>query len=85
MEPKTYKKLLEFQKSVLSNKKFFTSNLMFTALDFDEMVANVNDAVQILKTNCESGLLKLDLDVDYYLENNKVKNGSCQLEEKQNT
>jgi hypothetical protein len=85
MEPKTYKKLLEFQKSVVANKKFFTSNLMFTSLDFDEMVANVNDAVQILKTNCESGLLKLDLDVDYYLENNKVKNGSCQLEEKQNT
>lgn len=79
MSPKTYKKLLQFQASVVENKKFFTSNLMFTTKDFDEMVANVNDAVMILQTNCNRGVLKLDLDVDHYLETGSLKQGSCTL------
>lgn len=80
MDPKTYKKLLQFQASVGNNKTFFTSNLMFTATDYNEMVANVNDAANILKTNCKSGFLKLDLDVDHYLEKGTLKIGSCDLQ-----
>lgn len=79
MDPKTYKKLLQFQSTVADNKNFFIANLMFTATDYSKMVANVNDAVKILKTNCQSGLLRLDLDVDYYLETGSVKAGSCEL------
>lgn len=80
MDPKTYRKLLEFQSTVAANKTFFTSNLMFTAVDYNEMVANVNDAVQILKTNCQRGALKLDLDVDHYIETGSLKTGSCELQ-----
>lgn len=80
MDPKTYKKLLEFQVSAPTNKNFFIQNLMFTQTDYNEMIANLNDAVSTLKANCKSGLLKLDLDVDYYLETGKVKVGSCDLQ-----
>lgn len=80
MDPKTYKKLLEFHATAVSNKNFFVQNLMFTANDFNEMIANLNDAVSILKTNCKLGLLKLDLDVDQYLETGKLKIGSCELQ-----
>jgi hypothetical protein len=79
MNPKTYKRLLELQKSVVENKKFFISNLMFTGKDFDEMVANINDAVKTLKGNCESGKLRLDLDIETYLETGKPSTGSCSL------
>ncbi len=79
MDPKTYKKLLQFQASVLANKTFFTRNLMFTATDFNELVANINDAVSILQKNCNAGLLKLDLDVDHYLETGELNTGSCLL------
>ncbi len=79
MDPKTYKKLLEFQASAPANKSFFIQNLMFTATDYNEMIANLNDAASTLKANCKSGLLKLDLDVDHYLETGKVKTGSCEL------
>lgn len=79
MDPKTYKKLLQFHATAAANKNFFVQNLMFTSADYNEMLANLNDAVSILKTNCKSGLLKLDLDVDYYLETGKLKTGSCEL------
>lgn len=80
MDPKTYKKLLQFQAAVTTNQDFFTKNLMFTTTDYKEMVANVNDAVNILKTNCKAGLLRLDLDVDYYFEKGKLRtSGSCEL------
>lgn len=82
MNPKTYHKLLEFQQSIRNNQKFFTSNLMFSAIDYKELVANVDDAVQILKTNCQSGALKLDLNLKKYFSTGKASNGSCELEEK---
>jgi len=81
MNPKTYQKLLEFQKSILENKKFFTSNLMFTNTDYNELVANVNDAVHILKTNCNSGALRLDLNIKKYLTTGEISSGSCELKE----
>ena len=80
MNPKTYRKLLQFQASVTENKSFFTSNLMFTAKDYEEMVANVNDAATILKTNCQRGVLKLDLAIDHYLDTGALKIGSCEIE-----
>jgi hypothetical protein len=84
MEPKTYTKLLQFQKSlndpanVEMNKKFFLRNLMFSTTDYSEFIANVNDAVKILQTNCRSKALKLDLDIDGYMENTSIA-GSCEL------
>lgn len=84
MDPKTYKRLLQFQSTAAANKNFFVQNLMFTAADYNETIANLNDAVSILKTNCKSGLLKLDLDVDYYLETGKLKTGSCELQQSAN-
>ncbi|MBC7466905.1 MAG: hypothetical protein H7256_13030 [Bdellovibrio sp.] len=72
MNPKTYKKLMGFQRSVSANTSFFTSNLMFTSVDYRELVANVNDAARILKANCQSGALKLDLDLDSYLLNGSI-------------
>lgn len=80
LNSKTYQKLLKFQSSVNDNKTYFTSNLMFTGTDFQGMVANVNDAVTILKSNCKQGLLKLDLDVEHYLETGTLSSGSCELE-----
>lgn len=79
MDPKTYKKLLQFQSTAMANKDFFIKNLMFTSVDFNEMIANLNDAVSTLQKNCDSGFLRLDLDVDTYLETGKLNVGSCKL------
>lgn len=79
MNPKTYKKLIQFQRSIGANAAFFTKNLMFTATDYRELVANVNDAVQILSSNCASGKLKLDLDLETYLTTGAVKAASCDV------
>lgn len=78
MSTKTYRKLLDFQASVTANRSFFTSNLVFTNADYNEMVANINDAVNILKTNCRSGALKLDLNLDEYLSTGRTTPGSCE-------
>lgn len=80
IEPKTYQKLLKFQQSVTQNKSFFTSNLLFTTTDYNEMVANINDAVKILQTNCKAGKLNMDLDIEHYFEKGKISSGSCDLE-----
>jgi hypothetical protein len=79
MHPKTYKKLLELQRSVTQNKEFFIYNLMFTATDYNETVANINDAANTLKSLCDAGQLRLDLDVDEYLETGIASQGSCSL------
>jgi len=81
MNPKTYQKLLRFQQSIRQNEKFFRSNLMFTSIDYNELVANVDDAVRILKKNCDSGALKLDLNLKKYFTTGKTSKGSCELEE----
>jgi len=67
INPKTYKKLLEFQNSINDNKSFFTKGLLFTEADFKAVASNLNDAVNILKTNCKTGKLRLDLDIETYL------------------
>lgn len=69
INPKTYKKLLQFQNSINANKEFFTKGLLFTEVDFKAVVSNLNDAVNILKNNCKSGKLRLDLDIETYLTN----------------
>ena len=91
MNPKTYKKLIQLQKEIASQAvlpsgqtqektvaQFFTRNLMFTGYDYKEFVANVNDAVKILKTNCQSGKLKLDLDIETYLTTGVAKAATCE-------
>ncbi len=80
MSPKTYKKLLKFERSIEDNKSFFTSNLMFTPADFKSVVTNLKDAVRILKARCQSGQLKLDLDVEKYLTTGEMSEGSCELD-----
>lgn len=80
MNPATYKRLMRFQKTIQANEKFFTNNLLFTNADFRETVANVNDATQILKANCQSGALKLDLDVESYLTNGTIQSASCDVQ-----
>lgn len=91
MNPKTYKKLMQLQKEMSSQAvlasgltqektvaQFFTRNLMFTGFDYKEFVANVNEAAKILKTNCQSGKLKLDLDIETYLTTGKVSAAACE-------
>lgn len=78
MSSQTYHKLLALQGSVVANKSFFTENLLFTETDYREMVANLNDAVNILKTNCRSGALQLDLNLEEYLSTGRSTAGSCE-------
>ncbi len=91
MNPKTYKKLMQLQKEISSQAvlengqtqektvaQFFTRNLMFTGYDYKEFVANVADAARILKTNCQSGKLKLDLDIETYLTTGVAKTATCE-------
>ena len=91
INPKTYKKLIQLQKEMssqivfengLSQEKtvaqFFTRNLMFSSTDYKEFMANVNDAVKILKTNCQTGKLKLDLDIETYLTTGVAKAANCE-------
>lgn len=79
MQPKTYKKLVEFSRTIEANATFFTSNLFFTANDFKELVVNVKDAAQILQKNCQSGDLRLDLDLETYLTDGSVTPASCDV------
>lgn len=91
MNPKTYKKLMQLQKEMSSQAmlengqtqektiaQFFTRNLMFSGFDYKEFVANVADAARIIKTNCQSGKLKLDLDIETYLTTGKINAAACE-------
>lgn len=80
MNPDTYNRLLDFSQTVRTPEaaKFFKSNMMLTTTDYNEMVANIDDAVKILKSNCQSGKLKLDLDIATYFTKGPVTNWSCE-------
>lgn len=80
MKPSTYQRLLRFQQTLPDNEEFFTRNLFFTKADYLSIKKNVDDAVSILQPLCKSGALKLDLDIEEYLETGKVSSGSCDLE-----
>ncbi|MFZ3229258.1 MAG: hypothetical protein WA160_03550 [Pseudobdellovibrio sp.] len=80
MNPKTYKRVMQFQRSIADNKTFFTSNLLFTQADYEGLVDNLNDAASILTSNCKSGLLKLDLDIETYLTSGSVTAASCEID-----
>lgn len=67
MDPKTYKRLLQLSQSGDEGglKTFFTETLLYRAVDFEggkkSFMANLKKAVEVLKENCRTGVLKLDL------------------------
>ena len=78
MNPGTYRRLLDLNNSIDSNRSFFMLNLMFTAADYNSVRGNLREAVQILQTNCRSGALKLDLDIEKYLKHGVMSTGLCE-------
>lgn len=79
IDPKTYHHLLKFNAS-LDNpavKSIFRVDFYFTEADYTKMKQNANQVTQILKQNCNSGALKLDLDIEGYMETGKVAQQSC--------
>ncbi len=67
MDPKTYKRLLQLSQSGDEGglKEFFTDTLLYRAVDFEggkkSFMANLKKATEVLKGNCKTGALKLDL------------------------
>ncbi|AGH95328.1 hypothetical protein [Pseudobdellovibrio exovorus] len=78
MSAETYQKIMQLHGSIQANKAFFTTELLFTERDFQSVSANLTEAVQILKTNCRSGALKLDLNLDEYLSTGRTTAASCE-------
>ncbi len=68
MDPKTYTRFQEFAASAAtdSNKDFMTRELLMTSDDYAVVMKNAKEIAALLKSRCESGKLKLDLDKDLY-------------------
>lgn len=75
----TYKNLLALDKSIdeEETKKFFRTELMFTKQDLDSVTANIHNAARLLRSNCERGTLRLDLDVKRHFSNQPLGKYSC--------
>lgn len=87
MSARTYKKFIELYKTAQAPefKTWLMKELQFTAGDAGNpsdttgrsFYANLNKAYSILHTNCKSGVLKMDLNVDDLITNNPTTLNSC--------
>jgi len=68
MDPSTYANLMAFAKvaEAPETKDLFIHGMLFTENDYAKVMANLREAVALLKDRCTKGQLKLDLDLDLY-------------------
>lgn len=81
LDPKTYQNLLKFEKSLAlpETKALFKTGMMFTEADFRKVADNVREAVAMLKEKCQSGDLRLDLDIDAHFSGAALPTQACEL------
>ncbi len=81
LDPKTYQNLLKLEKSMAlaDTKALFKTGMMFTEADFRKVAENVRVAAAMLKEKCESGKLRLDLDIDAHFSGAALPAQSCEL------
>jgi hypothetical protein len=80
MDPKVYTRLIKLDMVADQEyvTKFFRSNLMFTATDWQSVRTNLKNLASSLKAKCKSGDLKLDLDVETYFSGKPLKQPACE-------
>lgn len=80
LDPETYRRLLRFAQDVEASplEAFFKDELLFTDADFKRLRRNVAEISQSLRSACEQGRLKLDLDLDAHF-GAKAKSVTCDL------
>jgi hypothetical protein len=66
MNPETYRNLLKLERALQagSTREFFERELLFTEKDFRTVAGNIQEAAKMLRSRCQAGQLKLDLDLD---------------------
>lgn len=79
MNPETYHRLLKLHAEVSkeSTRRFFKDETLMTDEDYTTFTKNLREAVATLKSACQKGRLKLDLDLDAHFTNKPV-NQSCE-------
>lgn len=77
IDPKTYKRLLKMEAAGDANKEYFMGNLMFTESDYRTVMGNLREAVSLLKSACESGKLKLDLNMEDHFSGEAPAAANC--------
>jgi hypothetical protein len=77
--PTVYANLMQLEKQIDApeTKDFFTKETMMTAVDFKSIATNVHEAAILLKQNCKSGKLQLDLDLTAHFTNAPISQ-SCE-------
>lgn len=78
MSPELYRKLRELKASMPANKNFFLNTIHMTERDYNSVRTNLNEAVEILQSNCRAGTLKLDLRLNQYLSTGLAEAASCE-------
>ncbi len=75
---KTYQRLLKLNSGLAleATQVFFTRETLMTESDYKQFRQNAADAVQDLREICNSGQLRLDLDLEVHFLNQQVP-ASC--------
>ena len=83
MNPSTYKRLLKLERSLADSqtKELFTRGMLFTESDYKTVSNNIREAAAMLKARCQSGKLKLDLDLDAHFSGAKLEAAKCELKQ----
>lgn len=81
MNPATYRNLLKLEQSLgrSETRDFFRHGLQFTEQDFRTVAGNIQEATRLLKSRCQSGQLKLDLDLDAHFSGQALPPKKCDL------
>lgn len=80
MDPQTYHSFLKFNASLQlpEIKNHFMNEFLFTAYDFSSLKKNAAEIASSLKTRCQNGDLKLDLDIDAIVIDGKAPQWTCE-------
>jgi hypothetical protein len=81
LAPKTYRNLLLLEQGAdrADFKLFFMSELVLTTSDYQKFRENLHALAAQLKSSCEQGKLKLDLDAESHFLRAPAKAASCSL------
>jgi len=79
IDPGVYRRLQKLNASAGApeTKAFFTQNLLFTATDYASFRKNLSELAAGFKAACESGALKLDLDLQAHFSGRASAKASC--------
>lgn len=80
ISPLTYQRLLMLNQQIdqPAVKELFVKGMVFTSSDFASVRANIAHAAKVLKSNCVSGKLKLDLDAEAHFSG-QTPTQNCEL------